>query len=239
MKTQDSLGVVGGVGPRATAYFLERLVDLTEVTEDQEHISAVILNNTAIPDRTRFILQKDSRNPFVELLRCCQLLESLNVRLIAIPCNTSHYFYDELIQMVKTPIVHMQRVVAEELACLKAKKNGIMATTGSVCAGLFQRAFAEANLDYMLPDDGCQQRIMDLIYAGVKVGRMPGKEEFLELADVFLKAGCDRIVLGCTELSILKKMHNLGPVFVDTLDAAVKCIIKYFGKSVRRDRYGR
>ncbi|GHV29168.1 aspartate racemase [Clostridia bacterium] len=231
---RDFLGVVGGLGPMATAYFMRRIIEFTDASTDQEHIKMVILNATQIPDRTRFILGKSNEDPFDELLNCCKTLEAAKARLIVIPCNTSHYFYDKLTAEISIPIVHMQKETAKELKLLNTQKVGIMATTGTISAGLFQSALKEIGLNYLIPDGEQQNKIMEVIYNDIKAGEKTAEKEFLKLADWFFESGCNRVVLGCTELSVLKSAFLLDARFVDALDVTVKFVIKHFDKKIRK-----
>ncbi|GHU85215.1 aspartate racemase [Clostridia bacterium] len=230
---QDFLGVVGGLGPMATAYFMRRIIEFTDASTDQEHIKMVILNATQIPDRTKFILGKSKEDPFDELLNCCKTLEAAKAKLIAIPCNTSHYFYDKLAAEISIPIVHMQKETAKELKLLNTQKVGIMATTGTVSTGLFQNALKKVGLSYLIPDDERQNKIMEVIYNDIKAGEKTTEKEFLKLVDWFFESRCDRVVLGCTELSVLKSAFLLDARFVDALDVTAKFVIKHFDKKIR------
>ena len=90
------LGVLGGVGPLATIYFADLVVKMTDAKTDQEHIAMVILNHSSIPDRTDYILDKTKPNPLPVMIKDAKLLEDDNCDFIVIPCNTAHYFYDEI-----------------------------------------------------------------------------------------------------------------------------------------------
>jgi aspartate racemase len=225
--------VVGGLGPMATAYFMRRIIEFTDANTDQEHIRMIVLNATQIPDRTKFILGKSREDPFDELLDCCKALETAKAKLIAIPCNAAHYFYDRLAAEISVPIVHMQKETAKELKLLNARRVGIAATTGAICAGLFQDVLERVGLNYLIPDDEHQNKIMKVIYSGVKAGRETAKKELLKSIDWFFESGCDRIVLGCTELSVLKSTFSLDARFVDALDVTARFVVKYFDKKIK------
>ncbi|MDR2817681.1 MAG: amino acid racemase [Oscillospiraceae bacterium] len=230
---QDFLGVVGGLGPMATAHFMKRIIEFTDANTDQEHIKMMILNATQIPDRTKFILGKSDEDPFDELLDCCKTLEAARAKLIAIPCNAAHYFYDKLAAEISVPIVHMQRETVKELKSLNVRRIGIAATTGTICAGLFQNALKKVGLNYLVPDDEHQNKIMKVIYDDIKAGRETAKKELLKSMDWFFESGCDRIVLGCTELSVLKSTFSLDARFVDALDVTAKFVVRYFDKKIK------
>jgi len=129
---RKKLGVLGGMGSLATAHFFRRIVECTEAATDQEHLDIIILNHARIPDRTEAILSK-RHEPYLSLItKDAKELEKLGAENIAIPCNTSHYFYDEIQGSVKIPVLHMVR---ESLAYVsqfrKAKIVGLLATDGT------------------------------------------------------------------------------------------------------------
>ena len=90
---EKTLGVLGGVGPLATIYFADLVVKMTDAKTDQEHISMVILNHGAIPDRTDYILDHSKPNPLPVMIADAKKLQAAGCDYIVIPCNTAHYFY--------------------------------------------------------------------------------------------------------------------------------------------------
>ena len=106
MTTMDKyIGVLGGMGTEATAYFYNRLVSLDDAKSDQEHLKVLLYNNSKIPDRTDYIINKVN-NPVKELLDSVILLENAGVDFIVMPCNTSHYFYNELQRSINKQKLH-------------------------------------------------------------------------------------------------------------------------------------
>ena len=129
MKT---LGIIGGMGPMATAYLLELIIQMTAAKTDQEHLSAVVLNNPQVPDRTAYILDREKPSPLPVLEGMAHALENLGCGVLCAPCVTSHYFYQELAGCVKVPFLHMVEETARELRAAGKRKAGILATTGTV-----------------------------------------------------------------------------------------------------------
>ena len=91
-----SLGIIGGLGPMATAYFMELLINMTDAKCDQDHLEMIIYNCPSIPDRTAYILGKSNANPVVPIIKIGKKLKEQNVDCISIPCITAHYFHDEI-----------------------------------------------------------------------------------------------------------------------------------------------
>ena len=112
------LGVLGGMGPQATNTFYQYVIDRTDAACDQEHVNALILSDSEMPDRTAAILGSDAAKEqvFSRLLADARLLENAGCTVIAVPCNTSHYFLDEVQKHLSIPILHMIRETAKALA---------------------------------------------------------------------------------------------------------------------------
>ena len=87
-----TLGIIGGLGPMATARFLELTVRMTEASRDQDHLEAILLESPSIPDRTAYILDRSNPSPLPPIVALAKKLESLGAGCLAIPCITSHYF---------------------------------------------------------------------------------------------------------------------------------------------------
>lgn len=219
------LGVIGGLGPMATAYFLELVVKMTDAKTDQEHLSITILNRPTIPDRTAYILGKSSESPLPAIIGYAQELQALGASCIAIPCITSHHFYDEFSRAVDIPIIN---VVNETAAYLKARgiqKAGIMATTGTISTNLFQNALQKEGISFAIPSDEGQQKVMHLIYDNVKAGLPVEIALFEDVSRELREVGCECIILGCTELSLIKRDYPIGQGYLDALEVLAVCSV--------------
>lgn len=214
----------------ATALFMKMIIELTGARNDQEHIEMVIYNNPAIPDRTDYILGRSKDSPVPEMIRLGKKLEDEGVELIAIPCITANYFYAELTAQIKVPIVNMIREACGFLKERGIHRAGLMATSGTVAGGLFQDAFAEEGLELVLPEAEAQEDIMNIIYKNVKANLPVEMDRFDRVAKQLRRAGAETILLGCTELSVVKENHELGPEYLDVMRLAAKRVVEYCGK---------
>ena len=230
MKT---LGVIGGLGPMATAYFLRRIVEMTDARTDQEHLDVNVLNRPSIPDRTAYILDRTKPSPLPPIVDAAKTLEQLGACCIAIPCITSHALFSEFSAAVGIPFIHILRETATHLKENGVAAAGILATTGTVRASLFQDALAEQGIRCILPDGANQQRVMSLIYDDYKAGRPLEWEKFQLASDFVRRQGAECIVLGCTELSLIKRDRPVGPGVLDALDVLARASIKRCGKPLR------
>ena len=153
---EPKLGVLGGMGPQATQVFYQYVLDRTEASCDQEHLPALILSDTGVPDRTASILTGNTEPMYQRLLADARLLEECGCTVIAIPCNTAHYFYDRLNETIPIPILNM---VEETVLAAKAggsARVGILATTGTVRTRTYQRMCEKHGLPCAVPDDAAQ-----------------------------------------------------------------------------------
>ncbi|MGN0478828.1 MAG: aspartate/glutamate racemase family protein [Hominenteromicrobium sp.] len=229
----NSFGIIGGLGPMATAYLLELIIDMTDAKTDQEHLDAIIFNRPSVPDRTAYILDPTKPSPVPPMIDMAKKLEALGVCAIGTPCVTAHSFHEALQSSVHVPFINMVQETAAYLRNAGCKKAGIMATTGTVHNGLFQRALSEAGLSYALPDDAMQQHVMSLIYDCVKAGEPADMEKFRMVSDTLRREGCDAIILGCTELSIIKRDNAIGSGYLDALEVLAHAAILACGKKIK------
>lgn len=215
-----TIGILGGMGPEATADLFLKIIRSTPARTDQDHIRVVIDSNPAIPDRTAAILGSGP-DPVPLLTRTARLLEQWGADLIVIPCNTAHYFYDEVQASVRVPVLHIMKETAAYLRerYPALRDVGLLATTGTVRTGLYQRFLAEHALNTLLPDDEGQQVVMDCIYGeqGVKAGHT-GPEVTARLAGVaasLIARGAGAVIAGCTELPLVLREGDLPVPVID------------------------
>ncbi|MEE0781458.1 MAG: aspartate/glutamate racemase family protein, partial [Sellimonas sp.] len=103
---KKKLGVIGGMGPEATAYFYEEVIRHTKADCDQDHLDMTILSHASMPDRTKAIQTGESRKLLQAMAEDIRIMEAVGAANLAIPCNTSHYFYDQIQEMTVIPIIH-------------------------------------------------------------------------------------------------------------------------------------
>lgn len=227
------LGVIGGLGPMATAYFMELVTEMTNATTDQEHIEMIIYSKPQIPDRTSYILGKSNDNPLEAINEVAHKLESYGADVIAIPCITAHCFHEKLCENISTRILNAVDETCEELVNLGVSKAGIMATSGTMSCGLFQNALKMAGIEVVEPDEMIQSLVMDIIYNDIKAGKEPNKENFEIIRAYFKKNGAQAVILGCTELSLLKWSDLNLDGFVDAMSVLAKASIRACGYEVK------
>ena len=219
MKT---LGVIGGVGPLSTAYFMEVLINSTEADVDQDHINMIVLNHTEIPDRTAYILDKTKQSPVEIMKEDARKLEAWGADIIVTPCNTAHYFYDELQGAVKVPFINMIEETAIFLQNIGVKRVGVLATNGTITTNLFQDALKKHGIEPICPSAKNQQYVTNIIYDNVKASKPIDLDKFKTVVNELRLQECEKIILGCTELSVLKREYSLDDFYVDSLEVLVE-----------------
>ena len=223
------LGIMGGLGPLSSAYFYELLTAHTKAECDQEHIDIILSSRASTPDRTAFITGKSDDSPLPFMVQDAKRLEEYGADAIVIPCNTAHYFIDEVRRSVK---VSVPSIIEETSAYLKkagVKKAGILATEGTVMSGSYQSKLSDVGLDFDIPSETEQRWLMELIYDDVKGGRKPDLDKFYKIVEHMKNKGCDRMILGCTELSVINREIGGDSILTDSLEVLAHCAIRLCG----------
>ena len=219
--SREIIGILGGMGPAATADFYSKLVSMTPVNSDQEHLRTVIWSDPTIPDRTSALLGLGP-DPTPFLLQGCRVLRKAGATVIAIPCNTAHAFLPRIADRVGLPIIHMIDEVARHMATLEppVRTAGLLATTGTVGAGLYQQWLDPVGIRLVLPDPASQDTEVMAAIRAVKAGErgIVASEPLRRAAMRLVDRGAQAIIAGCTEIPL-----GLSPAAlpVPLLDPAV------------------
>ena len=216
------LGILGGMGPLATYTLYKDIIFNTPAAVDQDHIDMVILNASYIPDRTAGILH-NGKSPLPYLLEAVKTLERCGCDLIAIPCNTSHYYYYELQDKCNVRILHMPDLTAEAAAKNGVNKVYLLATEGTIKTGVYQKCFESRGIDIITPIDEEIAEMMRVIY-DIKAGNAPALDTLESMAKQYEHEAI--AVLGCTEFSTVK-FENLR--HIDAMQVLRDKILELFG----------
>lgn len=231
-----TLGILGGLGPLATVYFMDLIVKLTQAEKDQDHISMVVFNHAAIPDRTDFILDSTKPNPLPLMIEDAKKLEMSGADYVVMPCNTAHFFYEQIQRNISIPMLNIieetVRYATQNICGIK--KLGILATKGTITAGAYQQMCEKFGIDWAVPTLADEQSLMNIIYNQVKAGKDININEFIRIIDNMKADGCDAVALGCTELSVINKDFALNRNdVIDSLEVLAKKSILLCGKKVK------
>lgn len=218
------MGVIGGMGPAASARFYALLTEFTKAERDCDHMEILIKSTPSVPDRTEFILGRSASSPLPHLAKAAKELCLAGAELVAVPCNTAEFFHAELQALCPAPVLRTAYESARFAAEKGVKKLGILATEGTVRAGIYQKHLSALGVSFALPSRETQEEITELIYSRIKKGRA-AESTVPECAVRELeKEGCERAVLGCTELSLITPC-NRQDFFIDSLAVlAARCV---------------
>jgi len=217
-KKAPLLGILGGLGPMSTVYFCELLISHTKAESDADHIDMLISSRATTPDRTAFILGKSPLDPLPVMLEEAERLVRGGADLIVIPCNTAHYFYEGLLEKIQVPMINIIEETVLHLKQTGISTFGLLATEGTVFSRAYEKVCNRLGVTCIVPNEDEQRRISSIIYDDIKRNRPVELSEFLEIAASMQKRGCERLILGCTELSLLKKQLPSDTLFVDSLE---------------------
>jgi aspartate racemase len=227
-----TLGILGGLGPAASVYFYRLITEHTRALRDQEHLDIVLMSKASIPDRTDFIIGKSPDSPLPAMIDGVRAIIGAGADLIAIPCNTAHYFYDEIQKISSVPVLNIVKETVRLAKNAGIRKIGIMATTGTVTAGAYQQACLEEGIAFALPCERSQSALMDIIYKNIKTDGAPDMDAFIRIADELYASGAEAIILGCTELSLIRGLEQYSKfLFIDSLLVLALRAIESCGKA--------
>jgi len=232
------VGILGGMGPAATADLYTKIIAATPATCDQDHLHVVIWADPTVPDRSRALLQ-GSADPTPWLLRGATQLVAMGAAFIAVPCNTAHAFFPAIEREITVPLMHMmdETATAVELAHSSIERVGLLATTGTIASGLYQEWFAKHHIEVIVPNDDLQERaVMGAIHR-VKAGKI-GRDttDILSEAAVFLvEHGAEALIAGCTELPLVFCDGDASVPVIDPTRVLAEAIVLRACASQRED----
>ncbi len=226
------IGIVGGVGPFASALLYRHLTQNTIARQDQDHHDVTLISYPArIPDRTAYLLRETTANPLPAVLSIVDTLISLGANVIGIPCNTMHapefllpiqaHVHGQGVQfvdMIEETVEQIQESSTPKVVCA-------LTTAGAAAVNVFGPYLRQAGLKQIVIDERLQSELQEAIYAeayGLKSVNCPPSEQAEEIVrraiDVACARGADRVILGCTELSTIESLSDLGTeLIVDPL----------------------
>ena len=232
-----TLGMIGGMGPAATADLLLKITKLTDAKRDQDHVHVIIDSNINIPDRTAAILH-GGEDPLPELTASAKLLENAGADMIIMACNTAHYFVTELAKATSLPIISMPEETAHLLKKRGIKKVALLATDGTVQSGVYQNVLDAEEIETIYPNHEQQALIMSVIYNYINRGILDASKlpvrEVLDVCIDLKKRGAEAVLLACTELPVaFDVMGLLDESCVDPTEVLAAAAVKAAGAPVR------
>ncbi len=223
------VGILGGMGPAATADLYAKIIAATPATRDQDHLHVVIWADPTVPDRSTALLH-GGEDPTPWLIRGAMQLLAMGASLIAVPCNTAHAFLPRIERQIAIPFLHMmdETATAVERAHPTIQRVGLLATSGTIASGLYQEWFATHHIAVVVPNDDFQERFVMRAIDRVKAGDT-GPETTALLADVgahLVAQGAEALIAGCTELPIVFRDGNASVPVIDPTLVLAEAIVR-------------
>ncbi len=232
---KKSIGILGGMGPLATADLFRKIVTMTKAACDNDHIRIYIDDNSSIPDRTAAILS-GGQDPVPIMADSLRKLEACGADCIIMPCNTAHYFLPRLQAMTEVPLLSMLEATAKACAVrYPGKTAAILATKGTLATSLYEEALKKEAVPYLVPDAEEQDALMRVIYDGVKADAAPEayRADMALVMDGMARRGADYFILGCTELPLAAQLLNLEAATMDPTSILAKAAILFCGYELK------
>lgn len=232
------VGVLGGMGPEATVDLMRRIIAATPARDDCDHVHLLVDSNPDVPSRIAALIEGRGESPAAELVRMARRLETGGAEVLAIACNTAHAYARDIQAAVDIPLLDMIALTAATIASmtLPRRRVGLLASTGVVKIGLYEKALSKYSIACMTPRR--QADLMTIIKA-IKSGDADPltRQSFTEIADELLNDGVDLLLVACTELSVIA--NSIGPdaPCLDALDVLSREIVRC-GYDAAPNRFG-
>jgi len=222
------IGIFGGMGPSATVDFLDKVVRLTPASRDQDHLPVIVANLPHIHDRSRAILGI-GKDPLPQLLMGIDFLNGAKVGVIAIPCNSSHHWYEQLSARSHVPILHIAQTCVAAIPQDPGTTVAVLATRGALASGFYQRALQSRELRHLVPDPDGAQNDVDHCIREIKAGNFEaGGRHLASVLQVVAAAGATSVVMGCTEIPIAARhADTAGLRMVDSSLELARASVNY------------
>ncbi|WP_453990161.1 aspartate/glutamate racemase family protein [Bacillus nitroreducens] len=221
---RKKIGIIGGMGPLATVDLMNKIIQCTPASKDQDHLHVIADNYPQIPDRTAAILG-NGEDPLPFMQQSAKRLEAAGVDLIAIACNTAHYFWKGIQTAVSVPILHMPKETVAFIHHSGCKQVALFATDGTIATNLYQDELLKYGIQIKLPDKLTQAKIMEAIYS-IKGGDLSkGKTLIMQAAQTMQENGTDAIIAACTEIPLVLSDKD-GMNVIDPSQILAKTIVE-------------
>ncbi|MCL2310309.1 MAG: amino acid racemase [Proteobacteria bacterium] len=222
------IGVLGGMGPAATADLMNKIIELTEVTGDQQHIPLLVSSMPDIPDRGAHLLNGGA-SPLPALMDRLQMLEKAGAVCVVMPCNTAHYWFPQLKAAASAEMLSIIEATVEAVREAGLSEVGLLATDATLATGLYQSALEKAGIDCVVPDAVTQRTTMAGIFA-LKAGDPTTARRYLEAPYRYLLREADAIILGCTELPLIlaEEVRERPSFFFDSNKTLAQAVIRWY-----------
>ncbi|EJB8496108.1 amino acid racemase [Acinetobacter baumannii] len=223
------IGILGGMGPQATVDAMNKIIKNTMAKCDQEHIPVITVSIPDIPDRTESILNHNDK-PLKKMTEYLKILENANVGCIIIPCNTAHFWFDQLQKRTHTKMISIIESTVKHIEKTDTKEVCILATSATISTQLYQNKFAQNNINYSIPSPSVQQKIMESIYKYKAAKYEESKELINQIINLYDLNSDIKFLLACTELPLILEdwIKSHPNLFIDATDLLIRNAINWY-----------
>jgi aspartate racemase len=235
---KKTIGILGGMGPEATAYMYSLIIKHTKVSKDQDHIRIFIDSNPKVPPRTEAI-QGKGPSPVPLLIKGMDILKKAGADLAILPCVTAHYFMPEVLNQTGLPFISLLEEslhwAREKIPGLKTV--GLIASTGTIVSRLFHETFNRVGIEVVSPVEPEQERVTEAIFSpqGIKTGYTSGrpKELIVDTARILIARGAEAVIAGCTEIPLVLSAEDISVPLIEPMVIVAQKSILEAGYEVR------
>lgn len=217
------IGIIGGMGPLASAHFYLRFLEQWDAKSDQDHPDMVLINHASMPDRTTVIEMGDEKALLEAVREDLAIFSTTGCDFFVATCNTFHYFYDKIVKMTDIPFLNMVELTVLEAIQRWGKdaKVAVLGTSGTLASGIYQQTAKHHGLHCIRPDQEIEARLMKMIY-DIKAGastEQPDADHIIR--ELIVTEHIDGVLIACTELSLISYDPQTTSKRLDALDVLV------------------
>ena len=220
------LGIIGGMGPLATAFFYRKVVEKTPAERDQQHIETIIVSDPIIPGRVDYILGRSADSPVPSIRRIVCTLENAGAERIVMPCVTAHYFYSEICEGFSVRIVNLLSEIGDYFAEKKIRRAGVLATSATIRSNVLQNDPGLNGTELLFPDEREMEETDRIIFRQIKAGKVADTKTLQGIADHLVRRGAEQILVACTDLSVLSPSEWMNGPVTDVLDILAEAAVR-------------
>lgn len=220
------VGIIGGMGPDATVDLMQKVINSTPAEDDSDHVHMVVDNNPKIPSRIKSLIEKDGASPLTTIVNMAQKLERYGSDFLVMPCNTAHYFYDDIQNSINIPLLSMVgEAIHKTLSYSNIKNVAILASNAVHDLNIYENSFSSYNINVVVPELSHQDNLMQTI----KTIKM-GIKDFSTLKSIqdcvnSVESQSDAILVACTEISLFTSSLKCSVPLIDVAQVLADTII--------------
>ncbi len=223
------VGILGGMGMEATADLFTKIFRATPVRTEQDHLRIVMDSNPKIPDRSQAILSGQMAEVIARLQETARNVERSGADFIVMPCNTAHYFFPHIEEAVSIPVVNMVEETVRSLreTVPSVRKAGVLATTGTIKAGVYAKALSSRGIGTVVPDETDQDAVLNAVMAiKEEEGHEHARDVLRGVAARLVERGAEAIIAGCTEIPLALRQEDISVPFFNSTEILAKTAVR-------------